>query len=377
MNCKQETYKRLGDYIREVDVRNSSMEVRLSQGICNMKYFQDPRQVSSTPHLDKIVRKGQFAYNRATTRNGNKISIAYREGPDCTVSSAYCVFYITDENVLNPYYLWLWFKRPDFDRYAIFKSHGSAHEFFEFETLCNTYVPMPPIEEQRKIVDNYLAIQKRIENNKQTIAKLEEAAQAIYRKMFVDDIDPENLPEGWRMGFLEELSDTITAGVIPKYAESKFLVLGQKCNNYGQIILDLAKTHIPKPNCPYLQKGDIVINSTGSGTLGRVCQIWFDPIQLAFDSNMTLVRPKDKYMEYVGSFLYTKQQYFVQMSQGSTNQTRLYCSMIRPLDIVIPTEEVAIEFGKKINPIKTYIQLLQAENKQNELILLLALYNLN
>ena len=111
--------------------------------------------------------------------------------------------------------------------------------------------------------------------------------------------------------------------------------------------------------------------------MGRVCQIWFDPIQLAFDSNMTLVRPKDKYMEYVGSFLYTKQQYFVQMSQGSTNQTRLYCSMIRPLDIVIPTEEVAIEFGKKINPIKTYIQLLQAENKQNELILLLALYNLN
>lgn len=212
MSCKQETYKRLGDYIREVDVRNSAMEVNLSQGICNMKYFQDPRQVSSTPHLDKIVRTGQFAYNRATTRNGNKISIAYREGDDCTVSSAYCVFYITDEKVLNPYYLWLWFKRPNFDRYAIFKSHGSAHEFFEFETLCNTYVPMPPIEEQQRIVDQYLAIQKRIENNKKTIAKLEETAQAIYRKMFVDDIDPENLPEGWRRETISSIIKSTLGG---------------------------------------------------------------------------------------------------------------------------------------------------------------------
>jgi type I restriction enzyme S subunit len=227
MTNKNSTYKRLGDYIREVDVRNTKKEVNLSQGICNQKYFQNPRQVSATPHLDKIVRKGQFAYNRATTRNGNKISIAYREGEDCTVSSAYCVFYIVDENILNPYYLWLWFKKPDFDRYAIFKSHGSAHEFFEFETLCDTYVPIPSIEEQRKIVDHYLAIQNRIANNKQTIAKLEEAAQALYRKMFVDDVDVENLPDGWRMGTIEEISEKIVAGTIPKYDDtSSYMVLG-------------------------------------------------------------------------------------------------------------------------------------------------------
>lgn len=366
MSCRQEIYKRLGDYIREVDVRNSAMEVNLSQGICNMKYFQDPRQVSSTPHLDKIVRTGQFAYNRATTRNGNKISIAYREGADCTVSSAYCVFYIIDENVLNPYYLWLWFKRPDFDRYAIFKSHGSAHEFFEFDTLCNTYVPIPPIEEQREIVENYLTIQNRIKNNKKTIEKLEDTVQAIYRKIFVEDIDPENLPTGWRMGTLDEISETIIAGVIPKYENSTFLVLGQKCNNFGQINLDLAKTHIPKPQCPFLQKGDILINSTGDGTLGRVGQIWFDPNQLAFDSNMTLVRPKRAYIEFAGILLSNKQDYFVQISQGSTNQTRLYCSMIRPLEIVIPSEETSIDFGNKIRPLKEYIQILNDENKLNE-----------
>ena len=98
-------YKRLGDYIEPVDERNSKLEIKLSQGICNEKYFQDPRQVAENSAADKIVRRGYFAYNRATTRNGEKISIAYREGPDCTVSSAYQVFRIKDEEKLNPKYL--------------------------------------------------------------------------------------------------------------------------------------------------------------------------------------------------------------------------------------------------------------------------------
>jgi type I restriction enzyme S subunit len=374
MTNKNSTYKRLGDYIREVDVRNTKKEVNLSQGICNQKYFQNPRQVSATPHLDKIVRKGQFAYNRATTRNGNKISIAYREGEDCTVSSAYCVFYIVDENILNPYYLWLWFKKPDFDRYAIFKSHGSAHEFFEFETLCDTYVPIPSIEEQRKIVDHYLAIQNRIANNKQTIAKLEEAAQALYRKMFVDDVDVENLPDGWRMGTIEEISEKIVAGTIPKYDDtSSYMVLGQKCNKNGILDLNLCKRHIPKDNCLFLQKKDILVNSTGDGTLGRVGQIWFEPEKLAFDSNMTLVRPLNRYSEYLGCVLLNKQDYFVQISQGSTNQTRLYCSMIKPVPLIIPSDIILYDFSKAIKPMKEHVYLLYKENeKLTEMLSLMA-----
>lgn len=86
------TYKRLGDYIRPIDVRNWDLKINLSQGICNAKYFQNPKQVADNPQTHKVVRTGQFAYNRATTRNGEKISIALREGPDCTVSSAYQVF---------------------------------------------------------------------------------------------------------------------------------------------------------------------------------------------------------------------------------------------------------------------------------------------
>ena len=200
-------YKRLGDYIEPVDERNSKLEIKLSQGISNEKYFQNPRQVAENSAADKIVRRGYFAYNRATTRNGEKISIAYREGPDCTVSSAYQVFRIKDEEKLNPKYLLMWYKRPDFDRYARFKSHGSAHEFFEYDEMCDVYLPLPDIDRQREIVEEYETLSRRIRLNEQMIEKLEATAQALYRKMFVDGIDKENLPEGWRMGTLGEIAN--------------------------------------------------------------------------------------------------------------------------------------------------------------------------
>ncbi|MCM1139253.1 MAG: restriction endonuclease subunit S [Muribaculum sp.] len=228
------TMRRLGDYICEVNERNSNGLISLSQGICNLKYFQNPRQVSATPESDKIVRTGQFAYNRATTRNGDKISIALREGPDCTVSSAYCVFYITDENVIDPHWLWLWFKRPDFDRYAIFKSHGSAHEFFEFETMCNVEIPVPPIEEQRAIVARHKAIEHKIDVNRRLIAALEETARTIYRHTFVDNIDPENLPEGWRCVPISEIAEVNVENLSPKdnLTTIDYLDSGSITNNY-------------------------------------------------------------------------------------------------------------------------------------------------
>ena len=150
----------LGPYIKPCDERNSNLEIKLSQGISNLKVFQNPKQVAVNSKSDKIVRTGQFAYNRATTRNGEKISIAYREGPDCTVSSAYQIFELTGKNDFLPHYLMLWFMRPEFDRYARYMSKGSAHEFFEYDEMCRVKVPKPSIEVQRAIVDIYLCAKR-------------------------------------------------------------------------------------------------------------------------------------------------------------------------------------------------------------------------
>ena len=152
---KKYELREIGPYIEEIDERNTDLSVQLSQGIANTKVFQTPKQVSINSKSDKIVRKGYFAYNRATTRNGEKISIAYRTGPDCTVSSAYGVFRIIDEEVIDPYFLWMWFSRSEFDRYARYKSKGSAHEFFEFDEMKRVKIPWAPIDIQRSIANIY------------------------------------------------------------------------------------------------------------------------------------------------------------------------------------------------------------------------------
>lgn len=275
-------YKRLGDYIEPVDERNTNGEIKLSQGISNNKYFQTPKQVATDSTKDNIVRKGYFAYNRATTRNGEKISIAYREGEDCTVSGAYQVFRIKDESLLHPVYLWMWFRRPEFDRYARFKSHGSAHEFFEFDEMCEVMLPVPSIERQRAMVAEYETLSRRIDLNRSMIAQLEATAQTLYRKMFVDDIDPEHLPAGWRMGTIGEFCKEMTSGGTPsrtcsEYWNSKdyrWLKTGEVQNN---IIFDteeyISEQGLKNSSAKLIPVNTVIMAMYGGGTVGNVAYL--------------------------------------------------------------------------------------------------------
>lgn len=202
-------YKRLGNYIRQVDVRNRDLAVERLLGLSVNKQFIP--SIANTIGTDmsnyKVVAPSQFVYIADTSRRGDKIAIALLGGQGkAIVSAIYTVFEITNEMELLPEYLMMWFRRPEFDRYARFKSHGSAREVFEWSEMCEVLLPIPPIEEQRKIVAQYQAIERRIENNRRLIATLEETAKTIYRKMFVDNIDIENLPKGWRIGTLGEFA---------------------------------------------------------------------------------------------------------------------------------------------------------------------------
>ena len=194
-------YQRLGNYIRQVDVRNKAQDVSLLLGLSIEKKFIT--SIANTIGTDmssyKIVVPMQFAYVPVTSRNGDKITIALYKGEErALISQAYTAFEITNTDALLPDYLMLWFKRPEFDRYARFKSHGSAREVFDWDEMCNVMLPVPPIEEQRRIVDQYQAVETRIRNNERLIARLEDTAQSIFRHHFVDNIDLSNLPDGWK-----------------------------------------------------------------------------------------------------------------------------------------------------------------------------------
>ena len=212
-------FHRLGDYIREVNVRNRELRVTQLLGLSIEKRFIP--SIANTIGTDmagyKIVRRRQFAYVPVTSRNGEKITVALLEDCDeAIISQAYTVFEVVDCEKLLPEYLMMWFRRSEFDRYARFHSHGSAREVFDWDELCDVQLPVPSIERQREIVLEYETLTHRIRLNEQMVEKLEATAQALYRHTFVDNIDKQNLPQGWHLATLGEVATIKAGGDKPK-----------------------------------------------------------------------------------------------------------------------------------------------------------------
>ena len=183
-------YKQLGQFIRQIDVRNSEGKEENLLGVSVQKKFIP--SIANTVGTDfkkyKVVKKGQFTYIPDTSRRGDKIGIAlledYEEG---LVSNVYTVFEIIDEKQLIPEYLMLWFSRPEFDRYARFKSHGSVREVMDWDEMCKVELPVPPYEKQKEIVDGYKAIAERIALKQKINDNLEAQAEAIYNEMIANN----------------------------------------------------------------------------------------------------------------------------------------------------------------------------------------------
>lgn len=351
----KENYRRLGDYIREVDVRNRDLEVKLSQGISNEKYFQQPKQVAINPYNDKIVRKGQFAFNRATTRNGDKISIAYREEEDCTVSASYCVFDIKNEDILSPKYLMMWFRRPEFDRYAIYHSHGSAHEYFTFENMCEVELPIPSIEQQRKIVAEYETISRRIFLNEQMITRLEETAQTLYRKMFVDGIDKENLPEGWRIRTLGDVAHILDYKRKPLSAEQRTLIKGRYPYFGAMSIIDYIDDYIfDGVYLLFAEDGVNVVDENGHPNLQYVYgKFWLNNHAHIMQGNDIVST------EYL--YLALKESIVIHLVTGAA-QPKINQENMSTIPIIVPPQIVMRQFNQKICLIFNYKKLKETEN---------------
>ena len=153
----------LSDYIEQSDERNRNGSIDNLLGISVNKVFIETRSNKDSLDLTsyKIVRPREFGYVSVTSRNGEKISIALLNGPVGLVSSTYIVFRVKDTKKLLPEYLYLWFSRPEFDRYARFHSWGSARETFDWSDMCKVKLPIPPIEVQQAIVSMYKVLESR------------------------------------------------------------------------------------------------------------------------------------------------------------------------------------------------------------------------
>lgn len=229
----QSNYKLLGNYIREVNERDTNMSVTLLLGVSIQKKFiaSIANIIGTDMSTYKIVRQNQFAYGPVTSRNGDKVSIALLdEYEEAIVSQAYTVFKIIDTDQLLPEYLMMWFRRPEFDRYARFMSHGSARETFDWDELCNTYLPIPDADKQREIIKEFHTVTNRITMNKQLITKLEETAQAIYNQWFVN-VESLDDTQKVKLEKFIQLNPTVSLkkGQLTSYVEMNDLATNSMC----------------------------------------------------------------------------------------------------------------------------------------------------
>lgn len=154
---------KLGELIQFEDERNGGGRFSLDdvKGISIQKAFietkADMKDVSLSPYI--LVKPDYFAYVTVTSRNGGKITLAHNNTQDTyIVSSSYIVFSVKRKDLLNSDYLFMFFNRPEFDRYARFNSWGSARETFDWDTMCDIDIQLPDLATQQKYVDIYKAM---------------------------------------------------------------------------------------------------------------------------------------------------------------------------------------------------------------------------
>lgn len=157
------TKYKLGELIEQSDFRNSdkSLSVDDVRGISTGKEFIETKaNMDGVSVLSyKIVDEDEFAYVADTSRRGEKIALAYNSNEGkIIVSSIYTVFFVTRKDLLLSDYLFMYFNRPEFDRYSRFNSWGSARETFSWDDMCDMDIELPPIEIQQKYVDVYNAM---------------------------------------------------------------------------------------------------------------------------------------------------------------------------------------------------------------------------
>lgn len=231
---------------------------------------------------------------------------------------------------------------------------------------------LPDLNSQKKIAKILSSLDDKIELNNAINHNLQQQAQAIFKSWFID-FEPfgGKMPDDWKVVTLEQITTLISRGISPKYIDdSDQMVLNQKCIRNHMIDLSLARNHIPKVvNEKWIRFGDLLINSTGDGTLGRVAQVWFKPKNLTVDSHITVVRPANRNLNfYVGFWAMAHEKEIEALHTGSTGQTELPRDRVKEMKLFLPDNFTLSNYNVLISPITANIISNLEENNNLKLI---------
>ena len=269
-----------------------------------------------------------------------------------------------------PGYIYFLMRTHPYQRFIANTSTGSTVHHTSPSKIYDYRFYAPSYEEQREIAERMFAYEKIIKNNQRQIKLLEEAAQRLYKEWFVDLRFPghenmkitDGVPEGWHKTTLAEIAAIIKRGISPKYADDgKYTVINQKCIRGS--VMDITESRKQEKQYELtlnIQDCDTVICSTGTGTLGRVGQIYGDYPNTTFDSHVTLVRAKEN-PNFMYHVIKNQQGFLMGMGRGSTNQQKLYRNVIENIEVLLPDRRLLLQTEELLNTIHNKIETVYSQ----------------
>lgn len=256
-------------------------------------------------------------------------------------------------------------------------SRGTTQDNLSLEKLMLFDFLVPSVDEQKRIASLIGNYDELIENNVRRIKILERMIYDLYREWFThfrfpnhaeavgSEAPQSSLPDKWQLSSLQKLCSYINRGISPKYEDTApCVVINQKCIRNGRLNLELARRNEKAvPQLKFVQFGDILVNSTGEGTLGRVAQVYEDLTNCTVDSHISIVRPSNPiFADYLGITMIEKQEYLATLGEGATNQTELTRTRLGNVDIIVPPKELAMQFSEIVSPLRIQANILAKKN---------------
>lgn len=355
-------YDVLGNYIRLIDTRNKDTVTHKVIGINIDKFFMP--SVANVIGTDlskyKLITKGKFACNPMHVGRDERLPVAlYEEVEPALVSPAYFMFEVIDNNILDENYLMMWFRRAEFDRICWLHTDGSVRGGITWDDICRMEIPVPDIDEQRKIVEAYKIVDERIKLKRKINDNLAATLDTLFCKLYeqLSDDDSVSLDTVCSLASSKRVfADDYSETGIPFY-RGKEITLKQSGKPITEPLY-IEKEHFTSLKEKYgiPTKGDILI--TAVGTIGNSYFVRDEEFYFKDGNIIWLKDFKRNLNYYIYDFMQTK--IFKQMLDGiciGSTQTALTIVALSNLQIKLPKKSFLDEYTKQSIAVRTQIEL--------------------
>lgn len=288
-----------------------------------------------------------------------RVAIMPSNSPEFVYSPQLCYFRLRPGSPLLARYLYYWFKSEQFWSQARSrKSQTDMADYLNLADIRSLEISLPELREQQAVTSVLGALDDKIAVNERIAATTRELGQAIFHQAVRSD-DAEERE-------LASVAEFLSRGVTPRYTDdnSQLMVLNQKCIRYGRVILEQARRTMADkvPPLKLLKTHDVLVNSTGVGTLGRVAR-WTADFPCTVDSHVTIVRFDATKVDPVcaGFAMLAAQSEIERLGEGSTGQTELSRTKLGALRILLPSPRRVAELRASLDSLEARGEAALAE----------------